>query len=267
MKHRKARSAAALSVFNAVTQSIFQTLELSAHLMNALILKFRCTWAKHIKVRKLFCRVWDLSNFIQTILYVHTFFQGRAHTRSGQRLTSSNSFAEQSQLSHPESKHLSNLSFFKCTQSPNYSQGNYKTASHTPQTCMYASYERGSESSYLLRPCDSGGLAILLMHSSVRINNSCEVWTRWRIKPVTCSYSMIFLIIRSLCWTASNFSVDPTGSPGVADESQSLRALWGLECKCELWRGVSIFKLVGSFWRLSINPSTSASFLSGVVDL
>lgn len=36
-------------------------------------------------------------------------------------------------------------------------------------------------------------------------------------------------------------SVDPTGNPGVGDESGSLRALGRVEFKCELWRGVSLF--------------------------
>lgn len=88
----------------------------------------------------------------------------------------------------------------------------------------------------------SAPATILLMHSSARISDSCEVWTRRRIEPVTCSYSVIFLIIRSLCWTASYFQPDPTGNPGF----WKMRALWSVDCKCELWRGVSIFKNVGS---------------------
>lgn len=38
------------------------------------------------------------------------------------------------------------------------------------------------------------------------------MWTQQRIEPVTRSYSMIFLIIRSLCWTASNFQSTRRGS-------------------------------------------------------
>ena len=122
---------------------------------------------------------------------------------------------------------------------------------HNPQTCVCAFYEMWVQK--CRRPSNREGFTILLMHSSVRINNSCEVWTRRRIKPVTRSYIMIFLIIRSPCWTASKLWVDPTGSPGVGDESRSLRALSSAECKCELWSGVSIFKLVGSFLRFSIS--------------
>lgn len=72
--------------------------------------------------------------------------------------------------------------------------------------------EIGVQSCYSLRPCNRGGLTILLMHSLARINSSCEVWIRRRIKPVTRSYSMIFLIIRSLCWTASNFQSTQQGT-------------------------------------------------------
>lgn len=71
---------------------------------------------------------------------------------------------------------------------------------------------RGDPSCYSRRPCNREGLTILLMHSSVRINNSCEVWTRRRIKAATHSYSMIFLIIRSLSWTASNFQKAQQGT-------------------------------------------------------
>lgn len=73
-------------------------------------------------------------------------------------------------------------------------------------------FMRGDPSCYSRRPCNREGLTILLMHSSARINNSCEVWTRRRIKPATRSYSMISLIIRSLCWTASNFESAQQGA-------------------------------------------------------
>lgn len=150
---------------------------------------------------------------------------------------------------------------FQHIQSPDYNQRNYKTnSSHIP-SATHAWILRGKSPGhgcYSQCPCNREGFAILFVHSSARINNSCEVWTQQRIKPVTSSYSMIFLIIRSLCWTASNFQSTQQGS-----QVSEMRASRSERCEV-LNVNVNyeeLFQYFSTSWQFSnFNPSDSPSF-------
>lgn len=91
---------------------------------------------------------------------------------------------------------------------------------------MRGFYERCFDGTVAVRraPC-SRGFIILLMHSSAWINNSCEARIRWKINSVTRSYSMIVLIIRSLCWSASNFQATQQGTQ-VSEMIAGRSELW-----------------------------------------
>lgn len=70
---------------------------------------------------------------------------------------------------------------------------------------------------------------------------------------MTRSYIMIFLIIRSPCWTASNFQSTQQGTQVSEMRAGRFERCEVLNVKCELWRDVSIFKLVSGFLRFSIS--------------
>lgn len=185
--------------------------------------------------RKLILLSWRvIAVALNTLLHVHADSKD-VQLGSRQQFASLNNFAEVSQLSVLTAKHLA------------HTHNCHITASHVFFLfCFFFAIVPSARSAGARRN-EATTLTEPLPHSLTRINISCDVRTRQRIKSATYILRCDLPINQVTQLACQQLSADPTENQGVGNESSLLRApMCCVEYECEIWGSLSIFKLGGS---------------------